>query len=111
MAYLTVNDVYNLLSGEILTSFPDVPFEFQVKNFHNRSELWVYVLNSSRLKEVEEFCRSLERRPMEPPLPIRIRILVKTWSGPWPGGESEQTIRKRRQAYIDQSRKQTSSTT
>ena len=98
MSYLTVGDLYNLISSEIRTRFADVNLEFEVKTFHNRSELWVYVLNTRKTQEISSFCRQLERRPMEPQVPLH--ILVKTWTGPWPGGESEQTIRERRRQAI-----------
>jgi hypothetical protein len=98
MAYLTTDDVYNLVAADIRTRFPEVDLQFEVKTFYDRSELWVYVLDRKRLKEVDEYCRWLAKRPMEPNLPRT--ILVKTWSGPWPGGESEQTIRERRRRSL-----------
>lgn len=93
-----LNDIYNLISSEIRVRFPEVNLEFEAKSFRDRSELWVYVLDRKWLSEVEAYCRLLEKRPIGPQIPLR--IIVKTWTGTWPGGESEQDIRDRRRKSL-----------
>lgn len=97
MSYFTASDMHNLLMQEIRSRFPDTRIEFTEKLFPERPELWVYVFDKKRFPEIDKFCKTLEARRLEPPVPIS--ILVKTWSGPWPGGESEDEIRKKRDAF------------
>ena len=45
MTYLTLDDIFNALVGEIRAQFPAVRFDFAGKAFPQRPELWVYVLD------------------------------------------------------------------
>jgi len=90
--------VFNALIAEVKARFPDVLFGFEGKLFGDAGELWVYVLrNMDRFKEVDDFCKNLASRRTDPQFPVS--ILAKTWTGPWPGGQSEEELRKRREEF------------
>ena len=103
MAYLTVDDAFDLFIAEIRARFPDTPIEFTGKRFPDHPELWAYVLDKKALGQVKAFCRGLEQRPTDPPLSVAIR--VKPWSGPWPGGESIEAITQKRLEFLKRHRK------
>ena len=80
-------------------SFPDVRMEFATQSFTNHVELWIYVLDLSAYDQVLDVCRQLtEEKGLEEREP-EIWLLAKTWTGPWPGGESEQEIKRRREEF------------
>jgi hypothetical protein len=76
-----------------------VRLEFAVQVFPNHVELWVYVLEMGDYDRVRAQCSKLsadmELDRSEP----EIWLLVRTWTGPWPGGESEQKLRERRDDF------------
>lgn len=79
--------------------FPDVNLEVNSRSFSNHEEVWVYVLSVAEYERVRDACRrlsdemGLERRTPE------VWLLAKAWTGPWPGGESEQEILRRREEF------------
>lgn len=79
--------------------FSDVRMEFATQSFTNHVELWIYVLDLSGYDRVLDACRRLtEEKGLEEREPA-IWLLTKTWTGPWPGGESEQEIKRRREEF------------
>ena len=87
------------IENHIRQSFPNVPMEFATQAFTNHVELWIYVLDLGRYDQVLEECRRLtEEKELEEREPA-IWLLAKTWTGPWPGGESEQEIKRRRDEF------------
>ena len=87
------------IEDHISQSFPDVRMEFATQSFANHVELWIYVLDLSRYDQVLDTCRQLtEEKRLEEREP-EIWLLAKTWTGPWPGGESEQEIKRRRDEF------------
>ena len=88
------------IEEEIKRSFPDLRMEFATQSFTYHVELWIYVLsNLSEYERVLGVCRQLtEAKGLEEQEP-QIWLLAKTWTGPWPGGESEQELRQRREKF------------
>jgi hypothetical protein len=95
---LTVDDVFDLRIRDIRARFPKVPLEFSTRVFDDHTELWVYVLDTLQYEEVHRYCRDLENTPLDPP--GHPWIFVKAWTGPWPGGDSEAVIRRRRDEFL-----------
>ncbi len=96
---LSVEDTLTKLEQTLQDEFRDVPLEFTRQIFPNHAELWVYVLELSKYKNVHERCDEIaqaERLDQQTP---EIWLLAKTWTGPWPGGESEQALRVRRDEF------------
>ena len=87
------------IEEEIKESFPDLRMEFATQFFTYHVELWIYVLDLSNYEKVLDKCRQLtETEKLEEREP-QIWLLAKTWTGPWPGGESEQELKRRREAF------------
>jgi hypothetical protein len=98
MPKLTEN-VLTEVEDYIKRSFPKVRMEFATQSFTNHVELWIYVLDLSEYDQVLNVCRRLtEEKKLEEQEP-EIWLLAKTWTGPWPGGESEQEIKHRREEF------------
>jgi hypothetical protein len=91
----TVSRLETILQGE----FPNVPMEFTVQEFTNHAELWIYVLNLDAYERVRERCRQISEQEKLDKQDPEIWLLVKSWTGPWPGGQSEQDLRTRRDAF------------
>lgn len=87
------------IEDEIKRSFPNLRMEFATQSFTNHVELWIYVFDLSEYEQVLGACRQLtEEKGLEEREP-GIWLLAKTWTGPWPGGESEQEIKQRREEF------------
>lgn len=88
------------IEEEIKRSFPNLRMEFATQSFTNHVELWIYVLDDlSKYEQVLSACHRLtETKELEEREP-QIWLLAKTWTGPWPGGESEQEIKRRREQF------------
>lgn len=98
MSFLTTDDVLNLRIDMIESKFSTLQLEFSKRVYEDHLELWVYVMNFDKYDEVKKFCdEEVEQLQVEPQIPIW--IITQTWTGPWPGGESEQEITKRRQTF------------
>ena len=83
----------------IRQSFTNVRMEFATQSFTNHVELWIYVLDLSEYDQVLDVCRRLtEEKGLEEREP-GIWLLAKAWTGPWPGGDSEQEIKQRREEF------------
>ncbi len=97
MVQTLVENRIEVLIQTIRSRFPDAVVEFSTRDFSGHTELWVYITNIGEYSRIEEFCRSLEQQEegREPP----IWIFAKAWTGPWPGGESEQEIKRRRDEF------------
>lgn len=81
----------------INTRFPGAVVEFSTRTDPGHIELWVYVTDLDRYAKIEEFCRDLETEEEQNTPPIW--VFAKAWTGPWPGGESEQEIARRREDF------------
>lgn len=98
MSYLTTDDLLDARISMLKSKFPDVLLEFSKRVFDDHLELWVYVMTLTRFDDVKAYCeQEIEPLKIEPNIPIW--IFTKTWSGPWPGGESEQEIKTRRETF------------
>lgn len=87
------------IEEEIKRSFPELRMEFATQSFTYHVELWIYVLDLSEYERVLGVCRQLtEAKGLEEREP-QIWLLAKTWTGPWPGGESEQELKRRRDQF------------
>jgi hypothetical protein len=92
-----VDEKIDALKERIRKGHPKAQIEFSRQVFNGHAELWVYVLSQDDYPGVEAQCQKLakECEALTPP----IWIFAKTWTGPWPGGESESEIRKRREEF------------
>jgi hypothetical protein len=87
------------IESHLRQSFPDVRMEFAIQSFTNHVELWIYVLDLSAYDKVLDVCRWLTKEKELEEREPEIWLLAKTWTGPWPGGESEQEIKRRRDEF------------
>lgn len=95
----STESVLTEIESHLRQSFLDVRMEFATQSFTNHVELWIYVLDLSAYDKVLDVCRRLtEEKGLEDREP-EIWLLAKTWTGPWPGGESEQEIKQRREEF------------
>ncbi len=85
---------------ETLTKeFASVSLKFAVQSFTRHVELWVYVLDLNEYQRIRDRCYQLtEEMKLEQAEP-EVWLMAKTWTGPWPGGESEQEIKRRREEF------------
>lgn len=94
-----VERIVSRLETTLRGEFPEVPMEFTVQEFTNHAELWIYVLNLDKYERVRARCHQIaEQEKLDEQQP-EIWLLVKTWTGPWPGGQSEQDVRTRRDEF------------
>jgi len=98
MAYLTVEEFSNFIAGQIRARFPDVRMDIVLREYPGMPELHVFIGEVHRYREVDDFCRELQLRRVDPPIPFK--ILVKTWTGPWPGGQSIEQLRKQQKEFL-----------
>lgn len=91
-----VRDILERVENEIRSRFADVGIEFATQTFTNHVELWVYVLDLQRYEEVKAACDAITRRDSLDEMDPEIWMLVKTWTGHWPGGEAEYELRRQR---------------
>ena len=87
------------LQQTLQNEFSDVPLEFTTQVFPNHVELWVYVLAMGEYDRVRARCNQLSGDLELDQSQPEIWLLPKTWTGPWPGGESEQKLRERRDDF------------
>lgn len=87
------------IEEQIRQSFPSVRMEFATQSFTNHVELWIYVLDLSQYDQVLDGCRKITAEKRLGEREPEIWLLAKTWTGPWPGGESEQDIKRRRDEF------------
>lgn len=95
----TVEDTLAEIERSLREDFPGVRLEFASQSFAKHVEVWVYILDVAQYERVRDACnrlsdeQGLERRDPE------VWLLAKAWTGPWPGGESEPEIRRRREEF------------
>ena len=95
-----INRLLEQLEDEIKRKHPDTRLEFSVRDFddlENFGELWVYVLDLDKYESVERQCQELTKQH-EQGTPA-VRVFARTWTGPWPGGQSEAELKKRREEF------------
>lgn len=90
-----LTEIENLLGQ----AFPNVRMEFATQSFTKHTELWIYVLDLKEYDRVLDECRRLSDEKRLDEREPEIWLLAKTWTGPWPGGESEQEIKRRREEF------------
>lgn len=100
MSYLTAEEGFDFLAGEIKARFMDTQLGFFGRLYPQKPELKVYVGDHSKLGEVQAFCRELEQRRIEPSLPIA--IIVEP--GPLPDGETLEQIFQKRDEFLKRHR-------
>ncbi len=62
MSHSSVGDIFNRLATEVMVHFSDLHLYFVGQEFIARQELWVYVQDKAKFKEVKKFCRGLNKR-------------------------------------------------
>jgi hypothetical protein len=91
-----INDVLDAIESTLYREFPNAKFEYARQSYTNHVELWIYILNLSDYQAVQKRCDDLEIELKLESFDPKIWLLVKTWTGPWPGGETENQIRELR---------------
>lgn len=82
------------LERDLRNEFVGIPLEFSKQVFPNHVELWIYVLNQSSFSEIKQRCRQIaHERQLDDEIP-GVWLIVRTWSGPWSGGDSATDLRK-----------------
>ena len=94
----TVDDRLDELKENIKRRFPETRMEFSTRQFDLHAELWIYVLQIDQFDAVKAYAKELGRVPANEDFPIW--VFAKTWSGPWPGGETEEMLKRRRQEFL-----------
>lgn len=96
---MSTEDVLTQIENRLRQDFPNVKMEFATQSFTQHVELWIYVLDLSEYDRVLDMCRLLSNEKGLEEREPEIWLLAKTWTGPWPGGESEQEIKRRREEF------------
>jgi len=96
---MSTEDTLTEIEKRLRQAFPNVRMEFATQSFTKHVELWIYVLDLSEYNRVLDTCRLLSNEKGLEEREPEIWLLAKTWTGPWPGGESEQEIKQRREEF------------
>lgn len=92
----TIEQIENILHDE----FPGVEMEFTILEFRNHVELLVYVMDLKEYDRVLHRCRQLAvEQDLDGQTPA-IWVLARSWTGPWPSGQTEQELRSRREDFM-----------
>lgn len=94
-----VEEELDRLEERIGSGFPGARIEYSASVFPSYIEFRVFVLDLDRYQHVKDFCRQLEDDENLGNRAPKIWVMVRTWTGPWPGGESEQELRSRREEF------------
>ena len=99
MAYPTSDDLLARVEQELRGAFPGVRLEFVPQTFPKHVELWIHVLDATAYDEVAERCKQISAQMgLEDQVP-EIWLVARMWTVPWPGGESEEELRHRRDDF------------
>ncbi len=93
---MSLNERFDAIESKIRTNYPGVNLEFTRQVFAKHAEEWVYVMDLARFDDVRRHCEQIEKETVAVQEP-EIWILTKTWTGPWPGGDTEAEIRNARE--------------
>jgi len=85
------------LERKMRDEYQDALVDVSTRRFDDHAELWVYVRTLDQYETINARCQEVTKEHEGRDLPIW--VFAKTWTGPWPGGESEQDIRKRREEF------------
>jgi hypothetical protein len=92
---MSLDERFDVIEMMVRGEFSDVNLEFTRQVFAKHAEEWVYVLDRARFEEIQLLCQKIEKEAVAVQDP-EIWILTKTWTGPWPGGDSEAEIHNAR---------------
>lgn len=95
----STSDILTEIETRLQEEFPDVKMEFATQTFTKHAELWIYVLTFGEYKRVRDACRRLTKELALEQREPEIWLIAKAWTGPWPGGESEQELKRRRDEF------------
>jgi len=95
----STEDILAQIENALRAEFPKVKMEFATQSFTRHVELWIYVLSLSEYEQVQDTCRRLAKELALDQQEPEIWLLAKTWTGSWPGGESEQETKRRREEF------------
>lgn len=98
-----IEEALEQLEQEVRKQHSGAKLEFSSRVFQDHAELWVYVLSSGDYDVVDKQCHELMRDGEKKPYPVW--VFAKTWTGPWPGGESEAVLKQRRKEFLERVRK------
>ena len=101
MAKQDMDEVLQQLIDTIRSAYKGVPLEFSPRVFERHAELWVYGIDMDEKKyqDVDRRCQELTLQHEQDDVPVW--VFAKAWSGPWPGGESESELKRKRRELLD----------
>ncbi|MCX7049184.1 MAG: hypothetical protein NTX50_27325 [Candidatus Sumerlaeota bacterium] len=96
----TIDDILDELVQKTKAEFSEVPMEFSSRLYAEHAELWIYILQLDEkiLDKIKKYAKAEEQSLAKDDLPVW--IFVKTWTGPWPGGESEAELKEKREKFL-----------
>lgn len=106
---LSVEDIQRQIQEKLKGEYANVRLEFASQSFSNHHELWVYVLDKEQFENIATVCRKISESQNLDRLDPELWLIVRPWEGPWPGGETEEEIKKRRDDFIQRHKLKTSS--
>jgi hypothetical protein len=95
----TLENTLARLQETLRDELSGIRLEFTTQVFLHHVELYVYVLDIGEYDRVRALCSKLSAEMELDRSEPEIWLLAKAWTGPWPGGESEQKLRERRDDF------------
>lgn len=95
----STEDTLARIERSLHDEFPNIRLEFSSQYFSNHVEMWVYVLDLKEYERVRDRCRQFSEQERLDQHEPEVWLMAKTWTGSWPGGESEQEIKQRREEF------------
>jgi hypothetical protein len=109
MAEHNVEDTFEALRELFRTEYPDAKLKFSSRVYDGHAEFLVYVLSKDKYDAIHGHCKALARKYEEQPYPIW--VFARNWTGPWPGGRSARQLKKERDEFLRQLKKDLASET
>ncbi len=98
-----VDRMLEQVEQQLRRDFPPVEskprLEFTRQYFARHVELWIYTLQLNDYERIKASCDQISREKRLDEMEPEVWLLIKTWTGPWPGGETEQELRQRRDEF------------
>ena len=95
----SAEEMLERVERRIRDAFPAGCLEIARRDFPRHIEVWVYVLDLNSYVRVKTESERIVREEHLDEADPEIWLLVKSWTGPWPGGESEEELRRRREEF------------
>ncbi len=96
---ISTDDMLTEIETRLHEEFPNVKMEIATQSFTKHIELWIYVLTAGEYENVRDACRRLTKELALEDREPEIWIVARAWTGPWPGGLTEQELTRRRDEF------------